>query len=447
MEAAAADAPPAAFVQPKPWIRWAAVALAIAGWYVSFYSFRLSWRHDVNDPLMRAVCGGAPGEQDGCKAVLTSDEAYFSLSSKPGAARIPLAVFGMVYFAGVGIWYLFIGPPAYAGRGWHLLIAVAVLAGAGYSAHCTYVMGSVLQRWCGSCLVAHTVNGGLVLLTLLAWPWARPAKTTRPHPTARLALATVLLGLLAFVSHFALVYMFMAGSVLQKLSEQYKQIVDDPAYIRWDFDRQPVVTIPLLDDEVFAGSPTADNTVIVFSDFQCSQCRRAHAAIDELLTRYPGGLRVAYRFFPQDPECNPHPNFQAGGHASACRAARAAHAARLVGGPQAYLRLQGKLFAEQSLLPTKPYARQNEQQREILLRWAAELGLDPAAFAEAMESPAVKARIAADIETANQLGIAAMPVVYLNGKLLRNWWTPDIWDALLGEQPAATRPSAAAPGP
>ena len=143
---------------------------------------------------------------------------------------------------------------------------------------------------------------------------ARPAKTTSPHPTPRLALATVLLGLLAFVSHFALVYMFMAGSVLQKLSEQYKQIVDDPAYIRWDFDRQPVVSIPLLDDEVFAGSPTADNTVIVYSDFQCSQCRRAHAAIDELLTRYPERLRVVYRFFPQDPECNPHPNFQAGGH-------------------------------------------------------------------------------------------------------------------------------------
>jgi protein-disulfide isomerase/uncharacterized membrane protein len=452
METTGADAVPPRFVQPKPWIRWLAVILAAAGWYVSLYSFRIAAGNLVNDPLMRLVCGGddGPGGSD-CTAVLTSPQAYVPLSRQPGAPRIPLGAFGMCYFAALLLWYLFVGPPTRPGRYWHLLVTAVVLCGACYSAYYIHVMANVLHRWCNSCLAAHGLNGGLILLTLLAWPWRSPPKAVVPHPTARLALGTALAGVLAFATHMAIVLLGLSWSLLDQRTKDYAAIIDDSAYVLWDFHRQPEVSLPLYDDEVFAGSPTAANTIVEFSDFQCPQCRQAHEMFVSLAGKYPDRFRLAFRYCPQDSECNPDPRWRGAAHASACRAARAAEAARAVGGREAYLNMRKKLWDHQSELPTVPFAQQTEAQRRLFEDWAAELGLDRAAFAAAMDSPAVAARIQKDIAAAERLGLSAMPVVYVNGKRLRNWSKKETWDALLagpeaplaGETPTPPQPASA----
>ncbi|MFH1746042.1 MAG: thioredoxin domain-containing protein [Planctomycetota bacterium] len=440
----------AAFIQPKPWIRWGAVVLAVLGWYASLQMLRVSaGGSDTSGPFMRAVCGGSDeaGRPDGCTSVLTSPQAYVPLSSEPGAPRMPVSALGMGYFAFVALWYLFVGPPTRAGRYWHVIIVLVVLYGAYSSLDYIRMMAFELQRWCGGCLFAHAVNGGLLILTLWAWPWRRSVATVAPHPSGRLAVATIAAGGLACAIHLTLVLVFITGSILQERTNQYAKVLNDPEFILWDFERQPVVSLPMREDEPLAGLPTAANTVVLFSDFQCEHCRTAHEMVARVLEKYPDRLRAAYRYYPQDPACNAEQKFRVGGHASGCRAARAAEAVRLVGGPEACARMRRLLYERQRELPQRVLARQSEEQRGLFEEWAFELGVERSAFIAAFESAEVAARVQADIELANELGISAMPVVYLNGKRLRNWSKPETWDALLGgagetsTQPTVTGPT------
>ncbi|MGD8451391.1 MAG: thioredoxin domain-containing protein [Phycisphaerae bacterium] len=438
MSDAPAEARVARLVQPKPWVRWIAVVLAALGWYVSWHSFRVSSGDVVHDPLMDAVCGGDESEGgNACTSVLQSPQAYIPLGREQSSMRMPSATLGMGYFAVVGLWFLLVGPPTPAGRFWHLLPAILVAGGAGYSVHCIHVMGSVLHQWCGICLTAHVLNGGIVVVTVLAWPW-RPAKVVQPaHPSLRLTAATVIAGVLMFITHISLVYVVVAGAIFHHRAAEYAAVLNDPAYIRWDFERQTPIELPIREDEPLAGSADAADTVVVFSDFLCTACRQAAETIPQVLERYPGRLRVAYRHYPQDAECNASPRYRVGGHSMACAAARATEAARVVGGTEAYLAMRKLIYQRQAELPGVPFAEQSAQQRALLADWAVELGLDRAAFETAMASPAVAERIAGDIALAGKMGIHAMPAIYLNGRRLRGWSNLSIWDMLLGAPTSA----------
>ncbi len=419
--------------QPRPLVRWLAVVLAAGGWYVSGELLKVSGG-DMKGVFLDAVCGratpgGGPGD---CAEVLTSPQAYVRIGTGAGAANVPVSAFGMAYFAFVALWYLFIGPPTYRGRLWHIPFALVVLYAALQSADAMRIMYFELHRWCGGCLVVHGLNAGLVALTALAWPWRRPAHLLPPHPTGRLALATGTLGVLLLVVHLFYAYLHVAGTLYREQSKRLEAIITDPNYVLWDYGRQAIVEIPLYDDEPLAGDPNAPHTVVVFGDFQCRHCRDLHERLVGVAQEYPDRLRVAFRSCPQDPECNPNPRFRSGGHASACRAARAAEAAFRVGGRDVFLAMRKKLWEHQADLPDVPYARQSDAQRRCFEDWAAELGLDRAAFAEALDSGAVMGRVRADIDLAQRLGLQAMPAVFLDGKRLNGWSRAETWDALLG---------------
>jgi protein-disulfide isomerase/uncharacterized membrane protein len=425
---------PAAFAQPKPWLRWAAIILAAAGWYVSYRAFLVSAQVAGQDALLARFCGGPDASgRDNCSAVLTSPQAYAPLGHDAGALRIPMATFGMSYFAALLLWYLFIGPPTHSRRVWHLVPLLVLIGGVWYSVSAIQVMAHVLHRWCPICMAAHGLNGGLVLLTLIAWPWRRPRRVTRPHPAARLAPAVLVAGSLSLLVHVLVVYVLVAGSIMRESTAEYSRIVSDPQFVRWDFQRQSPVDIPLYPDEPLGGSPDAPHTVVVFGDFQCNVCKQSHEMLMEVARKYPGQLRVAFRYYPQDPACNPNPRFRTGGHLSACRAVQAAEAARTVGGLDAYLKMRRLLWERQNLLPQEPLAQQSTTQRQLFENWAAELGLDRAAFEQAMEAADSGSRIRSDIELADKLGISAVPVVYMDGKRVLGWSKAETWDALLGE--------------
>lgn len=460
-------AAPAANRPPKPVLRWLTVLLAAAGWYVSLQLLRVSLGADTANPFLQLACGSADTVDDNsCLSVLTSPQAFIPLSRQPGALKIPSAFFGLAYFAFVGLWYVFIGPPAARGRRWHALILVVVVVGVGHSLRYMGVMAWELHRWCAGCLVAHGLNGGLLLLTLLAYPWHErrrhraadleaatradaPPTPALPHPTARLVLATVAAGVLAGIAQFGLLLAFQLGGLLRERSQRYEQLVNDPAYVVWDFHRQMPVDVPLREDEAFAGAPGAPHTLVVFGDFQCTACRAAHDLVPRLLERHAGRLRVAFRHYPQDPACNPNPAYRRGGHAAACPAALAAEAAREIGGELAYAKMRALLYERQLELPTGTSPADRQKLRRLLENWAANVGLDPSTFGQALDDPRVAERVRSNIELGERLGLRALPALFLDGRRVVGWSKLETWDALLAPAaataPASTPESAARP--
>ncbi len=404
------------FKQPQVGLRWLMFAVALAGWVVSLTMWLWVANNAAAQGVVDAVCGPAGSAWD-CSAVMRSRWGYWP---QQGNLRIPVSVLGMAYFAFVGLWTLFIGPVTRGRGAYHVLLLAVLIVGLGQSLNFIRVMAFELHQWCTICLVAHGLNLALLGLAIAGWPWRAPAEPRRAHPTGRLALATVTAGLLAVGLHLAVALVVIQSGWLGKIGDAYRKITDDPAYILWDHQRQPMVDLPVRDDAVIRGNSLAAHTLVVFSDFQCTQCRAAHHRLQAMLEDHADRVRVVYRHFPQDPACNPQPEWERGGHPLSCEAARAYEAARIVGGAEVARQMRDRIYEQQQAL-----------QGGLFAEWAVEMGLPRDAFETAMASDEARQRVADDVALGIELGIVAVPQMYFDGRRLQGWSRPETWDALL----------------
>jgi protein-disulfide isomerase/uncharacterized membrane protein len=408
------------FKPPRSWIRWTGVVLAAAGWWLSFDLARIGFNQAATNPWLQAQCGptAETSETLDCQSVLGSKWASVPIGSRPDATRIPVATLGMGYFAFVGLWYLFVGAPTRSRWARHLLILLIVGCGAMQSLNMLHVMGNVLHKWCAGCLAAHAVNAALIVLTVIAFPWRRDRAGVAPHPRGRLALATLAACAFLFLLHPALTLVLLANNYAGRVSAEYSKIVDDPEFVRWQYERQPLRTIIADQRRAYVGDSDAPNTVVAFIDIQCTPCMTAFATLNDVMHKHPGVLRVDYRHFPLDRSCNDA--WPRAGHPESCQAATAVEAARAVGGAEGFRQMRTLLYQHRHELQSAPYSA-----------YAQEIGIDVPAFSEALQSETIKRAVREDVELGRQLGVEAVPVLFLNGRRLNHWRKPETWEALL----------------
>lgn len=130
-------------------------------------------------------------------------------------------------------------------------------------------------------------------------------------------------------------------------------------------------------------------TVVFFSDFECPYCVKAEKTLRELEARKPGQVKVVYKFRPLPM------------HAHARDAAKAAIAAEK----------QSKFWPYHDVL----VQHRDALEREDLIRYATDLGLDPMRFERDMDDPAAEARIKADEKQADDVGARGTPTALVNG--------------------------------
>src|SRR2546422_2231444 len=68
------------------------------------------------------------------------------------------------------------------------------------------------------------------------------------------------------------------------------------------------------------GDPKAPVTIVEFSDFQCPYCKRAATTMKDLLSKYNGRVKLAFRDFPLRES---HPQAQIAAEAALCEIGRA----------------------------------------------------------------------------------------------------------------------------
>ena len=416
--------PPLITKPPRGWIRCIAVILALAGWWLSFDLVRLSIGQAATNPWLEQQCGktdpGAPPTD--CGSVLASEWASVSLGEK-SHLRMPVAVLGMAYFALLGIWFGFVGPPTRSRWAWHLPIAFVVLIGVCQSAYMMHIMGNVLHQWCSGCVATHIVNGLLGLLTLIAFPWLHDKPHRLPFPSSRLALATGCAGVSLMLVHLFFMLSLIVGNVQARVTERYLKITKDPDFVCWQYERQPHVEIAADPERPLIGEPDATHTVVVFFDAQCSACELAHELLDGLLADYPAALQVDYRHYPYG-ACNESVPASAG--TISCEAAFAMEAARMLDGGAGLARARAFVSARRHELAAVDFSS-----------CAEELGLNAEQYTQAFESETIAERVQDDLKLAKELGISATPVLYLDGRKFEHWRVRSAWETLLGVEPVA----------
>jgi predicted DsbA family dithiol-disulfide isomerase len=129
------------------------------------------------------------------------------------------------------------------------------------------------------------------------------------------------------------------------------------------------------------------------------------ADLVRMRAEYPE-IKLSYRVYPINNRCNQAVAATILRFPMACRVALAAKAAFIVGGSEA---------AEQYhlwLLDNGPLIVSDED----LLSGAIEIGLDPTAFMEAMESPEANTMLNDDIALGRTMRFRGPPAMYVNGR-------------------------------
>jgi len=157
-----------------------------------------------------------------------------------------------------------------------------------------------------------------------------------------------------------------------------------------------ILNPPGADDDAFKGDENAPVTIIEFSDFECSFCARFYTdTLPQITENYinTGKVKLVYRDFPL---ITRHPN--------AHKAAQAAECAKD----------QGKFWD----MHDKLYENQRALSVSDLKAYAADLGLDTAAFNGCLDSGEKTAEVDADMQEASESGISGTPGFFVNGILI-----------------------------
>jgi protein-disulfide isomerase/uncharacterized membrane protein len=390
------------------------VVLALLGAWISLTLTHFHLSDGQSRPgLFRTVCEMTGG---GCDHVLQSPWARLP-------RNIPVALAGLVYFSALALWYLVVGRPNRGGRAWYLPIFTLQLAGAVFSLFLIGVMLFQVHAVCGWCALVHVIN---LLLFWLAWTlWPRDRADTLPAwPPARLGFAALLLIVLVA----AYWNQWLLNNYLQAETASYH---NDTDLMRYLHVRNPVQQIPLRADDPARGAAGAPHTVVVFSDFLCPACRGfAGFFKSEIQPLYGGQIRLVYKHLPLDTECNP--KMPRTLHPGACSASYAAEAARELGGPEAFWKMHDALFEHQEDAKAGRWAE-----------LAKSAGLDGAAVADRVAKHSHADRVTEDAQLGMGMNLKGTPGVFIDGRILEEWNSLDLWKAILAA-PAA--PAAAVPG-
>jgi uncharacterized membrane protein/protein-disulfide isomerase len=324
------------------------------------------------------------------------------LSRYSMAYRVPVAIFGAIWFTGIlvllgaGTWgraSLRENVPGYV-----FALSTAGLAVVLYLA---YISFAVLKVYCPLCLTADAAVIGLFIvsgaatsfpMTTLPKRLVHDLKTSLVSPLAIGVIVLFAVGAGSAVALFAR-ETAIADGALANATSQLAAADRRSEFERW-YAAQP--RVPLI-----VPNEGAKVLIVDFSDFQCPYCKQAYLSLKPIIDKYnaqqPNTVRLALKDFPLDSKCNA--SVQNGGpHPFACEAAVAVRLAKVKGREQA---LEDYLFANQETFSS-----------DNIRKWAREIGQVTdfdAKYAATIEE------VKGDIAFGHTLQVNATPTMFING--------------------------------
>jgi protein-disulfide isomerase len=152
-------------------------------------------------------------------------------------------------------------------------------------------------------------------------------------------------------------------------------------------------------DAPLLGDPKAPVTLVEYSDFECPVCRNLHDVLRGLLPNYAGKVRVVFKDFPLD---QLHPWARTAAIAGRCAYTQ---------DRKAFWKMYDLIYDNQELISAaNAWTKMTD--------YAAQAGLDPAAFKACMASPEAAAAVNASRTNGEKLEVTSTPTVFVNGRRL-----------------------------
>ncbi len=358
---------------PKRWPLLLIRVLAVLGLSIATYLSVLHYQAGASGPINSPLCAVATAIN--CNAVLSS--AYARLFDVPvavWAAGTYATILGVSFLAQTGLLVLLCG--------WTFAFSV-------YMAGLSFL---VIKSVCLFCLSLYTINLGL-LLSAVALAHTSALLAGRQIVYSLAGYAVLVIGLGWWQIHVATVIPPTPVAIGAPTGT-------DAEFVRF-YNTRPLVTLRGAERHT-KGPAEAALTISEFADFRCPTCARAREVLRQVLNSNPNDVRLIFRHYPLDKECNSTLSQQV--HARSCEAAFAAECAGE----------QGKFWEYADLL----FVDQKEYKRQDLETYAGAVSLDMGRFNACLDEGRVKNRIQEDIEEAGRVGIRATPTLVVNGHLI-----------------------------
>jgi len=164
--------------------------------------------------------------------------------------------------------------------------------------------------------------------------------------------------------------------------------------------RREIVRSISLEDEPTQGPANAPVTIVEYSDMQCPTCARMHEFLEkELLPKYGDKVQIVFKEFPLT-------NI----HDWALTAALAAQCIYQAD-PKDFAPFRSQVFTNQTKITAA-------EARDTLLNYAQQLGLDRVKMGVCVDNKESLPRIEKDAEEGQTLGIASVPTLFVNGRIV-----------------------------
>lgn len=359
---------------------------------------------------LAAIGGTASGVPDVCAILQLGDCDRALAGPRSWFLGLPLAGWGLVYFAALA-GLLLLARFVEGAFEEHALLAANVLAiaGVGVGIALTAIMLLGGAPRCPLCLAFHAIDVAL-LLTLqrsvrrppreqLAAVREAIAELGAAHATESTRWRLVGFTAVALVAAIAYQWVFTETALRRATSAG----APNPADLIAAYRALPEHELPVSADDPGLGPLDAPVHLVVFESLRCAHCRRFAATLATLRRKFGDQLRVTFKHYPLSSECNARMprDLQPG----ACELAWAAEAANR----------QARFWSFHAVL----LAADGEFRSADLDRMARRFGLDIARFDLDRRSPTVRRRVAEDVALGNRLKIPGTPATFLGGRLVR----------------------------
>jgi protein-disulfide isomerase len=163
------------------------------------------------------------------------------------------------------------------------------------------------------------------------------------------------------------------------------------------------------------GKDGAAVTVVEFSDFQCPFCSRGAETVSEIKKKYGNKVKVAFKQFPLPM----HKDAKPASEASLCVNEQSTD----------------KFWKYHDLL----FKNQQELTPANFEKWAKQVGADEKKFKECYESKKYAAKVQAEMDYGEKIGVKSTPTFFVNGQLISGALPIDDFSVIIDEELEAAK--------
>lgn len=373
------------------------------------FSFLLIQKYYGDPGSVGETLCNALSESGSCDKV--SESAYSAIRNVPGLGDLPIALFGFLFYGFVGFLFVLSEIKKESAEVNLRLAFYVLLLGLIADLGLFLLSVGVIKALCGLCAATYVVT-----ILLLA------VNFTTFKSISDKSIGTVLNSLNGNIFNFIIVilFFFVLGLYGGKISTGGARLVSGaangeksiPEQLK-EFGTTPTVSIDLKDAPV-VGDPNAPITIVKYADFNCGHCMYTSKILKSFLSEYNGIIKVAYKNFPLDGNCNRLVGRKSP-EASSCVAASAALCANQ----------QKKFYPVYTGLYDDNEAGVMHTAVTVT-RLAEKNGLNMDQFRSCMSSTKIRDQINREVDEAEKLRINSTPTLFINNKPLPKSGTPNV---------------------